>query len=175
MQLMILPIQDGTARVWDAGTGAPVSPILRHSAKVWMGAFSPDSRWVATGSDDRTVRLWDPLSGLPLSDPLPHTGLLGRLEFSPDGRRLLTFGGQPKLWDVIVAPTPVPSWFCDLVGAVAGLRLLSDGGFESVSPQVIDTLRKRFAAKTDGDFYSRWTKWFLIDRLHDPAPSCPVD
>jgi hypothetical protein len=88
-----------------------------------MGAFSPDGRIVATGSDDQIVRLWDPESGLPASEPLAHSGPVGRLSFSPDGKRLLTFGGRPKFWDVLVAPTPVPEWFCELIDAVAGFRL----------------------------------------------------
>jgi WD domain, G-beta repeat len=104
-----------------------------------MGVFSPDSRWVATGSDDRTVRLWDPQSGLPISDPLWHSGPLVRLAFDPTGRRLLTFGGQPKLWDVLLAPAPVPNWLCDLVEAVGGARLESDGQLRSVSPEAITT------------------------------------
>jgi WD40 repeat protein len=163
--------EDWTARVWNARTAEPLSPVLRHSAKVWMGAFSPDSRWVATGSDDRTVRLWDPQSGLPMSEPLSHPGFLVRLAFSPDGQRLLTFGGQPKLWDVVVAPTPAPSWFCELVEAVAGSRLGPDGETVPASTQVIVTLRKRLAAGNERDFYSRWAKWFLVDRMKDHAPA----
>ena len=161
--------EERTARVWSALTAEPLSPVLRHASKVWMGAFSSDSRWVATGSDDLTVRLWDPQSGLPMSEPLPHPGFLGRLAFSRDGQRLLTFGGQPKLWDVLIAPTPVPTWFCDLVETVAGTRLGPNGEVQMVSSEAIDALRKRFAPGTENGFYARWTKWFLIDRCRqDP-------
>src|SRR5262249_8253623 len=131
--------EDGTARVWNARTAEPHSPLLQHAARVWVGAFSPDSRWVATGSDDPTLRLWHPQSGLPTSEPLSHPGVLVRLAFSPDGRRLLTFGGQPKLWDVMVAPTPAPSWFCELAEAVGGSRLGPDGETLPASSQVIVT------------------------------------
>jgi len=102
-------------------------------------------------------------------------GLLVRLAFSLDGRRLLTFGGQPRLWDVVVAPTPVPAWFCDLVEAVAGSRLGPDGETLPASPQVIVTLRERLDAGKERDFYSRWAKWFLVDRMKDPVPSFGVE
>jgi WD40 repeat protein/tRNA A-37 threonylcarbamoyl transferase component Bud32 len=162
---------DGTARVWDASTAEPVSPFLRHAANIWMGAFSPDSRWVATGSSDQTVRIWDSLSGLPLSDPLWHQTALGRLSFKPDGQRLLTNGGQPLLWDVLIAPAPVPSWFCDLVDAVAGARLAPDGQVQTVeSARAISALTKQVSIPNASDFYTRWTKWFLEDRMQDPAP-----
>jgi WD40 repeat protein len=162
--------EDGTARVWSAVTAEPLS-VLRHSAVVRMGTFSPDSRWVATGSEDRTVRLWDPQSGLPISDPLPHPGPVARLAFSPDGQRLLAFGGQPKLWDVVVAPTPVPPWFCELAEAVGGYRLGPDGEALPASPQILVTLRERLGSGMAKDFYSRWAEWFLLDRMKDLVPA----
>jgi WD40 repeat protein len=33
---------DGTARVWDAESGKPVSAPLQHQGKVFSAAFSPD-------------------------------------------------------------------------------------------------------------------------------------
>jgi WD40 repeat protein/serine/threonine protein kinase len=174
-QWVLTTSEDGTARVWDARTAQPISPLLRHASRVWMGGFSPDSRWVATGSDDQTVRLWDPQSGLPMSDPLWHSGPLVRLAFDPTGRRLLTFGGEPKLWDMRVAPAPVPAWFCDLVEAVAGTRLAADGQVQPVGYESIESVRRRLLNGTDSGFYARWAKWFLFDRLSDAPPPCPVN
>ena len=167
--------EDATARVWDAATAKPRSPLLRHSAKIWAGTFSPDSRWVATGSDDQTVRLWDAESGLPISEPLPHTGPVGRLCFSPDGRQLAAFGGQSKLWDVQVAPTPVPPFIPELIEAVAGARLASDGELQTVPPEALGALRHQFSEARESDFYTRWAKWFLFGRRQQPAPPCPVE
>jgi hypothetical protein len=162
---------DATARVWNARTGEPVSPSMQHASRIWMGAFSPDGRLVATGSDDRTVRLWDPKSGLPMSEPLAHSGLVGRLAFSPDGQRLLSFGGEVRVWDVVVAPTPVPEWFCDLLEAVAGFRLAPDGQVELVSPDILPALIDRAATTSREDFYWRWAKWFLLDRVQEQPPA----
>jgi WD40 repeat protein len=46
------------ARVWDASTGAPVSPPLEHQGSVNAAAFSPDGTRVVTASGDRTARVW---------------------------------------------------------------------------------------------------------------------
>jgi hypothetical protein len=130
---------------------------------------------VATGSDDRTVRLWDSDSGLPMSEPLAHPGPVARLAFSPDGQRLLTFGGESKLWDVIEAPTPVPGWFCELVEAVAGFRLAADGQGLPAGPEAIATLRERLSRSHGEDFYTRWAKWFLVDRMQEFPPGFAVE
>jgi tetratricopeptide (TPR) repeat protein len=48
---------DGTARVWDAQTGAEIARLL-HEDEVNAVAFSPDGKWVLTGSRDDTARVW---------------------------------------------------------------------------------------------------------------------
>ena len=49
---------DHTARVWDVATGKPVSPPYRHLRGVSDADFTPDGKWVLTGSLDGTVRRW---------------------------------------------------------------------------------------------------------------------
>ncbi|MFH1047143.1 MAG: hypothetical protein V1738_02470, partial [Patescibacteria group bacterium] len=102
---------DGTARLWDAGTGEFVREFTGHSGYVLSVAFSPDGRYVLTGSYDRTARLWDvetgetarelsgygditvrhwdPESGEFVRTIAGHRGWVMSVAFSPGGRRLV--------------------------------------------------------------------------------------
>ena len=91
---------DGTVRLWDPATGAPVGdPLTGHTGRVTAVAFGPlpDGRvLLATGGRDGTVRLWDPVTGAPVGDPLTgHTDGVAAVAFGalPDGRVLLAIGG----------------------------------------------------------------------------------
>ena len=163
---------DGMARVWDSRSGEPVSEPMRHRDRVTAAEFSPDGRKVLTGSLDGIVRLWDASTGFPLSEPFQNEGRINVVEFSPDGRSFLSFADKDalRIWSVVSPPVPVPSWFCDLVEAVGGKRLAASGETEPVGRDSLRPLRQRFAGARDTDFYSRWARWFLYERLKDPAP-----
>jgi hypothetical protein len=88
--------------VWDAATGAPVTPLLKHGRGQIRVIFSPDGSRVATGGGDYDARLWDAATGEPLGPPLRHRGFVNHLAFSPDGRRLatLSWDGAARVWDL---------------------------------------------------------------------------
>jgi WD40 repeat protein len=50
--------RDGTARVWNAASGQPVTDPLVHGDMVRYAEFSPDGQRVVTASGDHTARLW---------------------------------------------------------------------------------------------------------------------
>jgi len=60
---------DHTARVWDAATGKPLTPLLQHQGTVVAASFSPDGGRVVTASSDKTARVWDAATGKPLTPP----------------------------------------------------------------------------------------------------------
>jgi WD40 repeat protein len=50
---------DGTVKVWDATTLAPVHTFRGHRDGVRRLAFSPDGKLLVSGSKDHTVKVWD--------------------------------------------------------------------------------------------------------------------
>ena len=66
-------------------------------------AFSPDGRWLATGSYDNTARLWNVAD--PAAAPIVlqgHEQPVIAVAFSPDGRWLATgsYDNTARLWNV---------------------------------------------------------------------------
>jgi WD40 repeat protein len=92
---------DGSARIWNATDGKPVSPRLNHNGALFDVEFSPDSKSVVTASTDATARIWSVATGLALTDPLRHKGYVVSASFSPDGRMVATASrdASARLWD----------------------------------------------------------------------------
>lgn len=83
-------------------------PPLRHRNSIVAGRFSPDGRFLATGTAARMITIWNASTGAAL-----HTGLRPassdfHLRFSPDGSRLAEMGEDGvRIWDVRLG---VPLW-----------------------------------------------------------------
>jgi len=69
----------------------PVGPLPPVAAV----AFSPDGRWLASGSYGR-VTVWDLATAKPVTFLTNLLGAVNDLRFSPDGKLLAVAGGQPS-------------------------------------------------------------------------------
>jgi WD40 repeat protein len=100
---------DHAVKIWDAQTRAEWRTLKGHVNYVWKVAFSPDGRYLASGSWDSTVKVWD-LEAPESAEPVTlrgHAGFIRSLAFSPDGRRLASASGyasqgEVKVWDAIL-------------------------------------------------------------------------
>ena len=55
--------EDGTARVYDARTLLPLSPLMDHSKPIVRILFSPNGNQIVTVSNNGPMRLWDANTG----------------------------------------------------------------------------------------------------------------
>jgi hypothetical protein len=75
--------------------------------------------------------------------------------------------GRVRVWPILYASLPAPTWLPNLAEALAGRRLRDDGALEQVPPERWVALNKSFGASTADDLYARWAKWFLVERMKD--------
>jgi WD40 repeat protein len=83
-------------------------------------AFSPDSRWVASGSaKDNTVELWDAATGTLLRKLTGHTKSVTTVAFNPKGNLLASASADKiiKIWDPAAGKI-----VCTLSGHTDGVR-----------------------------------------------------
>jgi WD40 repeat protein len=92
---------DGTAKVWDAKTGALLQDLKGHRRAISSVGLSPDGTRIVTGSWDKTAKVWDTLTGALLHNLTAHSDVVCCVRFSPDGTRIVSGGwdNTAKVWD----------------------------------------------------------------------------
>jgi WD40 repeat protein len=100
--LLVSCSQDGKAMVWDVRTGRRLFTVEHPSRQsIRIGQFSPDSRILATGSDDESLCLWDVSSRKLISCVEGHEASIVALSFSPDSNFIMTGStqGDLRFWE----------------------------------------------------------------------------
>ena len=65
-------------------------------------AYSPDGRYIISGSKDSTIRIWDAKTGAAVGEPLKgHTYGVHSVAYSPDGRYIISGSHDStiRIWD----------------------------------------------------------------------------
>jgi WD40 repeat protein len=162
-KLLVTAGDDGTPRVWDAATGAPVAQLNGHVGSVGGASFSPDSREVVT-IGDATARVWDALSGASIAVLRGHNPAAApavtSAGFDRDGKRILTGGsdGTYRLWDALPRRLTFvhPAAVTDAVVSPDGSLVLTAA--EDGSARLWETSTGRLArAKREAEFPSPLT------------------
>jgi WD40 repeat protein/predicted Ser/Thr protein kinase len=143
---------DGTARLWDAGTGKEMRAFAGHDGSLGPAQFSEDGRHILTfGGDtqhryarltpdgksttvstslrysDQTVRLWNAETGRQLLLLTNTSSQFADAALSPDGRRIVTasLDGTARLWDA--ATGRLLHTFAGHAASVRSVRFSPDG------------------------------------------------
>ena len=110
-----------------------------HSSRVTMVAWSPDGKYLASGSYDKTVQLWDASNGQNILTYKGHRQHVNALAWSPDSKYIASASddGTVQMWEVKTGKTHVTyRGHLEEVSAVAwspdGFHIASGGSDKTV-------------------------------------------
>jgi WD40 repeat protein len=113
--------------VWGTVTGQKWLTLSGHTDRVESAEFSPDGKWIVSGSLDGTVKLWDATTGQQLLSFVAHQNSVNDLAFSGDGMHLVTVSDDAtaKIWDL--SPRAEGPVLSEPGGAFSGVSYSPDG------------------------------------------------
>lgn len=170
-KLLAVRGQEDQTQVFNARTGTPVTPVLRHAEGGASAAFSPDSQRIATAGADGTVRVWSATDGRPLTDWLRHRSAVIRVRFSRDGRLLLSASTDRTViaWDAATGDPVAPPYQHET--RINGLHLSTDGR-HFLTMQGVDRSMRLWAMPADNPAFT-FADWRKTCRLFGGAENRP--
>src|SRR6185437_4144746 len=68
-----------------AGSALSAAELVGHTDPVYSVAYTPDGKWIVTGSFDKTLKLWNAADNKLVRTFEGHTNLVLTVAISPDG------------------------------------------------------------------------------------------
>jgi WD40 repeat protein len=92
---------DGTLHVWEALTGKRRMIYHKHKSRVLDLAWSPDERYIVSGSADKTSHVWEVSSGSTASIYKGHTEQVDGVDWFPHGPYIASgsLDGTAHVWE----------------------------------------------------------------------------
>ncbi|NCQ67761.1 MAG: protein kinase [Microcystis aeruginosa L111-01] len=113
--------------------------LTGHSDMVTSVVYSPDGRYLASGSDDKTIKIWEVATGKELRTLTGHSDRVSSVAYSPDGRYLASGSSDDtiKIWEVATGKelrtlTGHSSWVLSVVYSPDG-RYLASGSVDKTT------------------------------------------
>jgi WD40 repeat protein len=90
-----------TVLLWDLNKDCLIRKLLGHDGEVYSLAWLPDSRALASASQDGTAIVWDVSTGQRLATLSGHTDTVRSIAVSPDGKTIATASEDKtiRIWD----------------------------------------------------------------------------
>jgi WD40 repeat protein len=153
---------ENTIKIWDLHTGACLHTIIAHHLPVLSVVFSPDGRYLASGSLDTTAKIWDVQTWECLQTLTGSQSWVISVAFSPTPVQNLTHtdyqligGGCDRVinrWDLITGKclqtyTGHTNWVWSIAYSQDGLKIASASEDETIkiweveSNQALHSLR----------------------------------
>uniref|UniRef100_UPI004048D77B WD40 repeat domain-containing protein n=1 Tax=Roseivirga sp. TaxID=1964215 RepID=UPI004048D77B len=95
---------DNKIRIYSLKDWRLVKEIDAHKISVFTVRYSPDERFLLSGSRDAHIKVWDVIDGYTLKESIvAHMYAINHLEFSPDNKHFVTCSMDKsiKVWDAV--------------------------------------------------------------------------